>query len=273
MSPHYDPTAAVTEAWILRPDDTRLAVFRKEFAAHLDGLVHAHFGDERVGHLVVKQPTAEKVAWLREAWGAGRVVWMRRHVGGVVASYLKRDLLRRWSDPEFAWASQAVARDHPEFGDAFAFPRTAVERLVVLLVVRERIAAAPLTGTPTHVVDYEAMCADAGGGLAAILGFLGVRSDPPTVQRCLAAVRGARPRAAHLDVDRSSAPLAWSWCRELSPGVVRQIARVMDALHAPCPLPGRGLPVQPPRDRLVATARDVVRRLRGARRRLMGGGE
>lgn len=267
ISPHLDPAAAATDAWVLHPDDPRLATFRHVFADHLDRLFQAHFGEDRINHLVVKPPAGVNVAWLCDAWGARRVVWMQRHVGGVVASYLKRDLLRRWSDPEFAWVARTVTRDDPELASAFSLPRTALERLVVLLVVKERIAATQLGGRPTHVVNYEALCADPHGGLAAILEFLGVRSDSPTVQRCLAAVHGARPRAAHLGVDRFSNSLAWGWCQELSPSALRQIARVMDALHVPCPLPGRGLPAQTPRQRLVAMARDALRRLRLARRR------
>jgi len=260
LSGHLIPEKAPVDVWAYSDDVTlRLAPHSDAMKSHLAELARRYFPDERIDHLVVKQPQAEKVGWLADTIGADRIIWIKRHPGGVLNSYIKIGAIYNWSEPEFDLARRTIERTYPHLEALFSLPRNATERAVLLLVLKERIAREQLVGRTVLSLEYEKLCIAPVEEVERVFRFLGVEEG--CARECLeGSVRG-KPRASHLKTNVDSQERAVGWIHELSPAALRALHRMRDLLCDDWPLPGSGMPRRGLFEDMKTTSQEVYRTL------------
>jgi len=258
----------VEDSWVYdRAITESLSRYNNQIRTHLACLSEHYFRGETIPHLVIKQPISTKIGWLIHAISPDRVVWITRHPAGVVNSYMRRDFMRAWSDPEFRFAKETVAVTHPGYRRFFDYPQDAIERLTLLAVIGEEIAKQQMVGQQVLPVSYEVCCQDTPARLREILSFCGL--DKTATERCVLSAHKSRPREPHLDLNVDSQTKRDDWLRGLTPSQIKRIGRIFTLLDAQWPLPGNGMPAQSIGESLAAMVAGARRSSWRLKRRLI----
>ena len=258
----------VADSWVYdRATMESLSRYNNQIRTHLACLSEHYFPGEMIPHLVIKQPISTKIGWLVNALSPDRIVWISRHPAGVVNSYVRRNFMRTWSEPEFVFAKETVAATHPRFRRFFDYPQDAIERLTLITVIGEEIAKQQMVGQQVLPVSYEACCQETPARLREILSFCGL--DRTAAEHFIFSALKSGARESHLKLNVDSLTKRDDWLRGLTPSQIRRIGRILDLLNAEWPLPGKGMSDQSLGDSLAAIAAGVRRSFWRLKRRII----
>jgi hypothetical protein len=213
---------------------------------HLNDLIKHYFPGNETKHLVIKSPKTAKIQWFIKALQPDTVIYLDRHLGAVVNSYIRvKNGLPSWSEPEFRMAKASMGFTNPDLAPLLELPRNRVERATTILALNRQILLSYLEkeeGFRFLRVPYEAFCINVENHLQQIFHFLGLPFDSEISLHCQLAVQKNRAKAVHLEINKNSKAQAWSWIGQLAPPDYNSFKRMHDLLSLQLPLPGRELP-------------------------------
>lgn len=204
-----------------------------------------HYFDGPVDRLLIKEPHPNWLPTLTGALGPDQVVYLRRHPLGIVNSYDKANLYRKWHvDREWEMFRRELPSLLPDLAGQANLVRHPAEQVAFIAHACDRLADSLLQGVPHRIVRYEQLGSDPETHFSRLYRWLDLPWDEGSWARLQPLIRPAQTEAEHgfRFVRKRSRERVNAWRRELPAHLIRRVHRLMRRLGADEPFPGDGLP-------------------------------